>query len=161
MYKKLSFLILLTVCCLSIGNNCKAAVGYVVFGNPPSCSSTGICNSSSVNGMYQGTTRTPVTFTTINNAENTHCTLTMTINMTALSTNQPMQFNMFKTGQYVFVNSAKIYGVVLGGEYFDQHPEYYVVIPANLSVSVPMAAPQNSEGPVFTTINLGTLPIKK
>ncbi len=156
LFKRIFAAFLFTATGFSFSNKCEAAVGYVVFGNPPSCSSTGICSSSLSSGMYQGTTPTEVTFIATPNADNTQCNVTMTISMDALKINQPEQFANFSTGNYIFMNSAKITGVLLGGEYFSSHPQAYVRIPGNFPVSVP---PVNAEGENKITISLGMLPI--
>jgi hypothetical protein len=156
LFKRIIAAFLITATAISFSNKCEAAVGYVVFGNPPSCSSTGICSSSLSSGMYQGTTPTEVSFIATPNADNTQCNVTMTISMNALKINQPEQFTNFSTGNYVFMNSAKITGVLLGGAYFSSNPQAYVMIPANFPVSVP---PVNAEGVNKVTISLGMLPI--
>ena len=156
LFKRIIAAFLFTATAFSFSNKCEAAVGYVVFGNPPSCSSTGICSSSLSSGAYQGTVPTEVNFIATPNADNTQCSVTMTISMNMLKVNQPEQFANFSSGNYIFMNSAKIYGTLLGGEYFAANPQAYVMIPANFPVSVPPVAPDGSNK---VTISLGMRPI--
>lgn len=158
LFKRIFAAFLFTTALLAVKSNCDAAVGYVVFGNPPSCSSTGICSSSLSSNPYQGITPTMITYIATLNADTTMCNVTMTIPMNALKINQPEQFNFFSSGNYIFTNSTRISAAMLGGEYFNANPSAYIMIPANFPVTVPPVA---QDGSNKVTISLGMRPIMR
>jgi hypothetical protein len=161
--KKISYFLLPVAFFLLVPNHGRSQ-GYAVFGTSNqsscSCSEKGICMIEKNPFMYQNFNATDVSFNTSNNVDNSMCTVDMTVDMTALYNSEPLQFNYlsFASDNYVFGNTVEIPAYVLGGDYFQSHPNAYIAIPAGTVVRVPQTS---FPVPVsyYKTITLGTFPI--